>query len=72
MTQKEMQTFLEAQGVAFSKVEGDDFSSVFHVNEADRNKVEENKGEYEEKTGLAIMTSDNYGMSVVIMENNEE
>ena len=35
-------------------------------------KVEENKKEWEEKTGLYLLTSDMNGMSVVIMENDEE
>lgn len=71
MNKKEMQTFLEANNIAITKTEGDDFSAVFHISKEDREKIETNKTEYEEKTGLYFVTSDMNGFSVVIMENNE-
>ena len=72
MNKEEMQSFLETQGITVVNVEGDDFSAVFHVSNEDRKKVEQNLKEYEEKTGVNFAASDMYGMSVVIMENDEE
>ncbi len=67
-----MQSFLEKKGIKVIKTEGDDFSSVFHISKEDRNIIETNQKEYEKEMGLVILTSDSYGMSVVIMENKEE
>ena len=72
MKQIEMKKFLEDNGIKITKIEGDDFSSVFHISKSDRDKIKENQSKYEKETGLAILVSDSFGMSVVIMENEEE
>lgn len=66
-----MQTFLEGKGIKVTKTEGDDFSAVFHVSPKDREKIENNKEEYEKETGLLMATSNMGGFSIVIMENEE-
>lgn len=72
MKQIEMKKFLEDKGIRINNTEGDDFSSVFHVSNEDRKKIQDNLQEYQKESGVAIVTSDSFGMSVVIMENNEE
>lgn len=71
MNIQQKQKFLEEKGIKVERVEGEDFSTVFHISNEDRQKIENNKSDYEKETNTFIMTSDNYGMSVVIMENNE-
>ena len=72
MNKLEMQTFLEGKGIKVEQTEGDDFSAVFHISNEYRKKVEENQEAWEKETGLYLAPSDMGGMSVVIMENNEE
>jgi len=72
MLQKEMIEFLGTKDITVSKTEGDDFSSIFHISNESRKKIEENKSEWEKETGLMIEPSDMFGMSVVIMENVED
>ncbi len=71
MKQSEMKDFLTNKGINITKTEGDDFSSVFHISNENRAKIDENRAEYEKETGLMMMTSNDFGMSVVIMENEE-
>ena len=71
MKQLEMKKFLESKGIKVNNIEGDDFSSVFHVSNDDRKKVQDNLQEYQKESSVAIVTSDSFGMSVVVMENED-
>lgn len=71
MKQTQMKEFLESKGIKIHKIEGDDFSSVFHVSEESRKMVNDNQAKYEIESGCVIATSDSFGMSVVVMENDD-
>jgi hypothetical protein len=66
-----MKKFLESKGIKVNNIEGDDISSVFHVSNDDRKKVQDNLQEYQKESSVAIVTSDSFGMSVVVMENED-
>jgi len=71
-TIKQKREFLESKGLTVGKVEGDDFSTVFHLSSEDRIKVDQNKLVWEKENDCLIEVSDMFGMSVVMIENKEE
>lgn len=65
------QQFLESKGIKVGNIEGDDFSTVFHISSNDRKKIEDNLSEYEAELDCYFAPSDMFGMNVVIIENKE-
>ena len=70
---KEVKEYLESKKIAVTRTEeSGESSSVFHVSEADRKKAEEMKNQIEKDLDAYTAYSDSFGMSVIIVEREEE
>ena len=71
-TIQDKKVFLEEKGIKVGRIEGDDFSTVFHLVSEDFAKVDSSKKDWEKELDCYIEISDMFGMSVVIIENKED
>lgn len=72
MFENKIRKYFEEKGVVLGKMEGEDNSLVFHIASDMNDKVAGLISNMEKTLNVAVMLSSDFGMNVVIVEEQED